>query len=223
MYILTRFSEGSAVCITLTKNRKILSLLSAQALRFSSSLPRSGTLRTQFFFFFFFDPPRERHTGRGTETRRSSPPRKKRLTGGELSFPRKFHLSAKIPSRRSHSRRPSFFFLHARVSVASSSGHQTAEMGAVTLHSGLGNPTLHQRHNAHESPRPLERTRKYGHFWYRRFVQFTYKEILLPGQIAIGFVKENQMMQKKPCTIFRLQHFTAHVFSFSLTTQIVSP
>lgn len=40
---------------------------------------------------------------------------------------------------------PLFFFslfLHARISVASSSGHQTAEMGAVTLHSGLGNPTF---------------------------------------------------------------------------------
>lgn len=67
---------------------------------------------------------------------------------GVLPFQRKFQFKAKILSCLSHRRRPSFFFLHARISVASSSGHQTAEMGAVTLHSGLGNPTLRQRHNA---------------------------------------------------------------------------
>lgn len=34
---------------------------------------------------------------------------------------------------------------------ASRSGHQTAEMGAVTLLSGLGNPTLRLRHHATDS------------------------------------------------------------------------
>lgn len=58
-----------------------------------------------------------------------------------------------------------FFFLHARISVASSSGHQTAEMGAVTLHWGLGNPTLRQRHNAKAEGRRPQHTRKYCHFW----------------------------------------------------------
>ncbi|KAF6719780.1 hypothetical protein FQA47_005170 [Oryzias melastigma] len=40
------------------------------------------------------------------------------------------------------------FVPSAWISVASSSGHQTAQMGAVTLHSAPGNPTLRKRHNA---------------------------------------------------------------------------
>lgn len=62
----------------------------------------------------------------------------------------KFHLQAnkKNPVLSLPPSSSLFFFLHAKTSVASSSGHQTAEMGAVTLLSGLGNPTLRQRHSA---------------------------------------------------------------------------
>lgn len=38
-------------------------------------------------------------------------------------------------------------------------------MGAVTLHWGLGNPTLKQRHNATAEGRRPQHTRKYCHFW----------------------------------------------------------
>ncbi|MEQ2284050.1 hypothetical protein AMECASPLE_017620 [Ameca splendens] len=65
-----------------------------------------------------------------------------------------------FPNRR----RPFCFFLHARISVASSSGHQTAEMGAVTLHSALGNPTLTAAsQRTAKGRRPLRQISKYCH------------------------------------------------------------
>lgn len=101
---------------------------------------------------FFWPTKGETHRHRGTDTKAVFTPKKsptncwRSLLSAQIPTQRK----TKILSRRSHRRRPSFFFLHARVSVASSSGHQTAEMGAVTLHSALGNPTLRQRHGARE-------------------------------------------------------------------------
>ncbi|CAB1417021.1 unnamed protein product, partial [Pleuronectes platessa] len=55
--------------------------------------------------------------------------------------------------------------VRVRTSVASSSSHQTAEMGAVTLHSGLGNPTLRSV-TAHGGGSATTRhIRKHCHLW----------------------------------------------------------
>lgn len=147
MHILTRFqSRVSVVYITLTGNSKILSLLSPPRRSDLASLATEERHSPNPVF----DPPRgETHRHRGAETRRFHP--NKRVRVPIERFPVSTQTptqSKKIPSCLSHRRRPSFFFLHAKISVASSSSHQTAEMGAVTLHSGLGNPTLRQRHNA---------------------------------------------------------------------------
>lgn len=142
--MLTCFqSRVSVLYITLTGNSKILPILSVL---WCSDLAALAT-EQRHSPNPVFDPPRGETRRR--KTRRCSP--KCESQSPVEAFVRlgaSPNSNQKILSCLSRRRRPSFLFLHARTSVASSSGHQTAEMGAVTLHSGLGNPTLRQRHTA---------------------------------------------------------------------------
>lgn len=162
---LTRFqSRVSVVYITLTGNSKLLPLLSPPR---RSDLACLAT-EERHSPNPVFDPPRgETHRHRGAETRLCSP--RQGVSESRFNVPpsqHKFQLKAKNPFSSFPPSSSLFFFLHARISVASSSGHQTAEMGAVTLHSGLGNPTLRQRHNARRRGRRPLQIRKCCHLWY---------------------------------------------------------
>lgn len=144
------------------KQIKVVSPLSVQALRFTKFSHRGAALPEPSFFLTRW---RGRHTGRGAGKKRFSPRQTCQSPG--YSFQR-FDANSNskqmsllvFPNRR----RPLCFFLHARISVASSSGHQTAEMGAVTLHSALGNPTFTAASQRTAKGRPsLRQISKYCH------------------------------------------------------------